>query len=121
VAEFLQPKLGPVAEEAALALGSSRLPGAAPLLQESWNRQRDPAFREVLLRALSATRQPPALEFLFNLVRQGRAADAVSAVEALALHRDSPDIRRQVEKAANEREAAVKAQFKQSFARLENA
>lgn len=121
VAEFLQPKLGPVAEEAALALGSSRLPGAAPLLQESWNRQRDPAFREVLLRALSATRQPPALEFLFNLVRQGRAADAVSAVEALALHRDSPDIRRQVEKAANEREAAVKTQFKQSFARLENA
>ena len=58
---------------------------------------------------------------LFNLVRQGRAADAVSAVEALALHRDSPDIRRQVEKAANEREAAVKTQFKQSFARLENA
>jgi HEAT repeat protein len=121
VAEFLRPQLGPVAEEAALALGSSRLPGAAPLLQESWNHQRDPGFRQVLLRALSATRQPPALEFLLNLVRNAREADALSAVEALALHRDSADIRRQVEEAARRRETAVRAQFLQSFARPENA
>jgi HEAT repeat protein len=121
VAEFLQPKLGQVAEEAALALGSCRLPEAAPLLQESWNRQRDPDFRHVLLRSLSATRQPPALAFLLNLVRDGRAADALSAVEALALHRDSADIRRQVEEAAKQREPAVYGQFKQLFARSENA
>jgi HEAT repeat protein len=120
VAGFLQPRLGPVAEEAALALGSSRMAGAAPLLEEAWNRQRAPEFRQVLLRSLSATRQPAALEFLLNLVRNGRAADAVSAVEALALHRDSADIRRQVEEAANQREPAVREQFKQSFARPEN-
>ena len=121
VAGFLQPSLGPVAEEAALALGSSRQPAAAPLLEEAWNRQRDPGYRLVLLRSLSATRQPDALEFLFNLVRNGRAADAVSALEALALHRDSPDIRRRVEEAASLREPAVQGQFKQSFARSENA
>jgi HEAT repeat protein len=121
VAEFLQPKLGPVAEEAALALGSSRLPGAALLLEQSFARHRDPDFRLVLLRALSATRQPPALDFLLNLVRNAREADALCAVEALALHRDSADIRRQVEQAAGQREAAVRAQFKKSFARAENA
>lgn len=121
VAGFLQPRLGQVAEEAALALGSSRQPGAAPLLEESWNRQRDPEFRQVLLRSLSATRHPDALEFLLNLVRNGRVADAVSAVDVLALHRDSADIRRQTEQAASQREPAVRGQFKQSFARPENA
>jgi HEAT repeat protein len=121
VAEFLQPKLGTVAEEAALALGSSRLPAAAPLLEQSFARQRDPDFRQVLLRALSSTRQPPALDFLLNLVRNAREADALCALEALALHRDSADIRRQVEHAAAERDPAVRQHFKKLFARPENA
>ena len=67
------------------------------LLQGAWNHERDPQFRAVLLRALSASRQPAALEILFNLVRNGREVDATAAVEALALHRDSADIRRQAE------------------------
>lgn len=121
VADFLQPKLGPVAEEAALALGSSRLPAAAPLLEQSFARQRDPEFRQVLLRALSATRQPPALDFLLKLVRNAREPDALCALEALSLHRDSPDIRRRVEQAASDREGAVREQFKRSFPRVENA
>jgi hypothetical protein len=121
VAEFLQPKLGTVAEEAALSLGSSRLPGAALLLEQAFARQRDPDFRPVLLRAISATRQPPALDFLLNMVRNARESDALCALEALAIHRDSADIRRQVEHAAEEREPAVRAHFKQSFARPENA
>ena len=120
VAEFLQPKLGPVAEEAALALGSSRLPGAAVFLEQSFAHQRDPEFRQVLLRALSSTRLPPALEFLLNLVRNGREADALCAIEALALHRDSADIRRQVEQAAGQREG-VRQHFKKSFSVPENA
>ena len=120
VADFLQPKLGPIAEEAALALGSSRLPGAASLLEQSFARQRDTEYRQVLLRAISSTRQPEALEFLFNMVRNGREAEALNAIEALALHRDSADIRRQVERAAAEREG-VRAHFKKSFARPENA
>jgi HEAT repeat protein len=120
VADFLQPKLGPIAEEAALALGSSRLPGAASLLEQSFARQRDAEYRQVLLRAISSTRQPEALEFLLNMVRNGREAEALNAIEALALHRDSADIRRQVERAAAEREG-VCAHFKKSFARPENA
>lgn len=120
VADFLQPKLGPIAEEAALALGSSRLAGAASLLEQSYARQRDPDYRQVLLRAISTTRHPHALEFLLHMVRNGREAEALSALEALALHRDSADIRRQVERAAGERED-VRAHFRKSFARPENA
>ena len=121
VTGFLQPKLGPVAEEAALALGSSRLAEAEAPLEACWTRERDPDFRAVLLRALSATRLPGALEFLLNLVRSGRPVDAVAALEALALHRDSADIRRQVEEASGEREPAVRGRFQQSFSRAENA
>jgi hypothetical protein len=120
VAGFLDPGMGTVAEEAALALGSSRLPNAATLLQESFVRQRDREFRHVLLRAISATRQPAALEFLLNLVRNAREADALSAIEALAIHRESPEIRRQVAEAAEEREAAVRGQFGRLFALPEN-
>ena len=121
VATFLQPKLGTVAEEAALALGSSRLPGAVPLLQSSYAGQRDPDFRHVVLRALSSTRQPPALEFLLHMVHNARESEAKQALDALALHRDSDDIRRQVAHAVAGREPAVRAHFQQSFARPENA
>jgi HEAT repeat protein len=121
VADFLQPKRGVIAEEAALALGSSRLPGAVPLLEQSYASHRDPDFRYVLLRAISATRQPPALDFLLHMVRNARESEALHAIEALALHRDSDDIRRQVEQAASGREPAVRAHFKKSFARPENA
>ena len=115
-AGFLQPKLGPIAEEAALALGSSRLPAAVPILEQSYNAERDPDFRYVLLRSLSASRQPPALDFLLELVRNARPADALAAVDALALNRDSVDIRRQAEQAAAEREPAIRARLRDSFA-----
>ena len=121
VAAFLLHKSDTVREEAALSLGSSRLPEAVERLTDAWNRERDPQFRLVLLRALSTTRQPDSLEFLLNLLRIGRVADAAAAVEALSLHRDSPDIRRQVEEAARLREPEVRQQLRQSFARPEQA
>jgi HEAT repeat protein len=121
VAGFLFAKEDGVREEAAMALGSSRQPAAAARLTDTWDHQRDPQFRLVLLRALSATRQPAALEFLLNLVRIGRIGDAAQALEALALHRDSPDIRRQVEEAASSREPETRTQFQQFFPRAENA
>src|ERR1017187_7893160 len=121
VAGFLLHKSETVREEAALSLGSSRLPEAVERLTNAWNRERDPQFRLVLLRALNATRQPDSLEFLLNLLRIGRVADAAAAVEALSLHRDSPEIRRQVEEAARLREPEVRQQLRQSFARPEQA
>jgi hypothetical protein len=99
VAGFLKSRRE-VREEAALSLGSSRLSGAVEILRETWESTRDPEFREVILRALSVSRQEPALEFLLSLVREARAHDAKAALEALSLDRNSPEIRRRVEEAA---------------------
>src|SRR5580658_514834 len=102
VAEFLG---GPddVREEAALALGSSRMAGAVEILLNALPRARDPYFRKTVLRALSASRQDKALEFLLGLVREGLRADMDAALEALELHRESAEIRAAVEAAVRER------------------
>ena len=89
VSEFLNPPGSEVAEEAALALGASRMAAAAELLREVWGRTRDPEFRAVLLRGLSISRDEKALTFLEDLIKNGRERDAADARAALALLRDS--------------------------------
>lgn len=96
IAQFLQSKKEEVREEAALAMGASRLPAAVPLLREAW----ESAKEEVLLRAISASRQEEAIEFLLDLVREGRPGDRAAALEALAIHKDSPEIWSKVSSAA---------------------
>ena len=97
LAGFLQSKKEEVCEEAALALGASRLPGAVELLGQALAAARDGAFREVLMRALSTSRQAAAIELLLGLLRNGRPADSAAALAALELHRGSPGIWSQVE------------------------
>jgi HEAT repeat protein len=97
-------------EEAAMALGSSKLAGAVTVLREVLEESGE--LRAVLLRALSLSRQEEALAFLMELVRSGRPADAIAAVQALALH---PDMREQVEAAAGAREEEVREAFRQAW------
>jgi len=85
-------------EEAALALGASRIPAAVTVLREALDGVREQDFRGVLLRAISASRQDAAIEFLIELVRRD-GSDAVLAYEALKLHPESPEIWRRVEEA----------------------
>jgi HEAT repeat protein len=115
VAEFLR-RGGEAGEEAALALGSSHLPGAFDLLREAWKAARHPDFRAVLLRAIGISRLEPALTWLLEVVRNERKADAAAAIEALALHRGSEDIRRRVEEAIREREPEMDAEYRKHFA-----
>jgi hypothetical protein len=115
--DFLRAGSGAVCEEAAMALGASRLAGAVGLLQESWKTAKDAQFREVLLRAASVSRQERALGWLLELVRCGRTRDAVSALEALALQQAPEDVRRRIEEAATGREAEVAARFEGLFRR----
>jgi hypothetical protein len=103
VAEFLGGA-DDVREEAALALGSSRMAGAVEILFNALARARDPYFRKTVLRAISASRQEKAIEFLLGLVREGIRADADAAMEALELHRESAEIRAAVEAAVRDRE-----------------
>jgi HEAT repeat protein len=99
VARFLEDKNEEVAEEAALALGASRVPLALETLKETWKKSRNTAIGPVLLRAISASRLDDAFEFLLAIVREGRQSESADAVHALEIHRDSEDIRRRTEEA----------------------
>ena len=99
VARFLEDKNEEVAEEAALALGASRLQPALEILKEAWKKSKNTAIGPVLLRAISASRLDDALEFLFSIVREARQSERDDAVRALEIHRDSEDIRRRTEEA----------------------
>jgi hypothetical protein len=112
VSAFLRGAAADVAAEAALALGASRLAEAEEALERAFHETRNPDLRDALVRAISASRQACAFEFLLDLVKNGRAADASAALDALAIHRQSPEIWRQVEEAVREAGTAVQAAFR---------
>ena len=65
------------------------------------------------MRAISAARQEQGFAFLLKLVRDGRAADATAALDALAVHRESPEIWKRVREAVEEAGTAVQAAFRE--------
>jgi hypothetical protein len=85
VKRFLDPSLGEVAEEAALAVGASRTREGAALLMGCWETAQGAEYRQALLRALSISRQDEAIEFLRRLASEGRPQDVADARSALAL------------------------------------
>jgi hypothetical protein len=114
VAGFLK-RGGARAEEAALAIGSSRLRVAFAVLKETWAAARDPEFREVVLRAVSAVRNEAAIGWLLEQVRHARIRDAVAAIHALSLHKGSEEVRGQVQSAVEEREQEVQNEYRREF------
>jgi hypothetical protein len=112
VAGFLDSGGSDVRAEAALALGASRLAGAEEALEKAWERTRDPELRYALARAISTSREERAFAFLLELVKNGRAADASMALEALEIHRESPEIWRRVEETVRECGSGVQQVFR---------
>ena len=105
VAGFLQSGAEAVREEAALSLGASRMPRALSALEEAWEATRDPDLRVWnLARAerLPAGRGP---ELLARSGAQCPMLDATAALEALSLHGESAEIRKQAQEAVEERGA----------------
>jgi HEAT repeat protein len=80
VKEFLHSIGGEVAEEAALAIGSSRIEKGVDLLMEAWESSMGPEYGQAILRALSISRQDRAVEFLRKLAKEGKK-DAQAALE----------------------------------------
>jgi HEAT repeat protein len=116
VAEFLDSLDDDVCAEAALALGSSRLPEALTILKGASKRARDWNRKQVFLRGISASRLPEAIEFLLDLLKSGRQAEAAQALDALALHRDSAGIMRMIEEAIlSKGENGFQEQFRRLF------
>jgi HEAT repeat protein len=116
LAAFLHARQEEARQEAALALGSSRLPAAVAELKRALADARDAGFRETLLRALSLSREPDALELLLDLVKTARLSEATAAVEALAIHRATPEVRDTVAEAVKDRPRELQEQFRKLFA-----
>lgn len=116
VAEFLESRDEDAREEAALALGASRLPSAVEALKNGWSRSRSALSGEPLLRAISASRQESGFDFLLQLVRGGGEQEALEATNALRLHRESPEIAGRVRKVAEARGGPVLELFRERFA-----
>jgi HEAT repeat protein len=104
IATFLKAKNEEVCSEAALALGASRLPAAVAVLIETWKQGQTGQFASVLLRALSSSRDETALAFLLGLIREGSVRHRSAALEALALHKDSPEIQTLIDEARKQGE-----------------
>jgi len=98
VAEFLESGKEGVSEEAALALGASRLTHAIEVLKKAWDVTKDPDLRLAIARGLSASRENRAIEFLLGVLKDGRPRDAEAALEALSIHRETVEIREMVER-----------------------
>lgn len=99
-------------EEAALALGASKLTGSVEVLKAAWVREPRPIF----LQAISTSRQEFGFCFLLELLESGRDRDALSALEALSLHRDSLELRVRVQRAVEARGGPeVAEKFRASF------
>lgn len=112
VTEFLDSPDAEVCAEAALAMGSSRLPEALAILKAAWNRDR----KQIFLRGISASGLPEAIEFLLELLKSDREIDASQALDAFALHRDSPEIRKSVEQAIRSKgDGRLQSRFSQLF------
>ncbi|MBV8550923.1 MAG: hypothetical protein JOY54_06455 [Acidobacteriaceae bacterium] len=105
-----------VREEAALALGASRLGSAVQALMKAWTQSSPTQADPVILRAISSSRTEAAIDFLLELVRTGCETHAIEALRALALHAGSPDIAMRVAEIVRARtEAAVQAEFHREF------
>ncbi len=102
VGRFLRAANPALAEAAALALGDSRLPAAAPVLHEAWQAADDPALRSACLDALARLGDEAAFDFLLDLLANGPLHDAHAARRALAFYDDARH-RRKVERAAARR------------------
>jgi hypothetical protein len=103
IEQFLRSAKFEIREEAALALGASRLPEAIVLLKRAWEGELNVDVRRSCLRAISVSRNSEALDFLISLVRDGREAECEDALHAMAIHESTSEIYRRVEQAVASR------------------
>jgi HEAT repeat protein len=79
------------AGEAAFAIADDRSPQAFDALRDRFLAEHDPWFQSVLLSAIGLTRQPAALEFLFDLIRK-ESGHTEAAIEAVVRSMPAPDV-----------------------------
>jgi HEAT repeat protein len=119
VARFLDRPEEEVAEAAALALGGSRLETAFPVLKEWWERRFHPSLRRSALLAIAMLKQDEAIDYLLTHVSEAAPIHARDALQALAVYRHDPKLRRQIEQALSRREdTSLRDVFAKAFGEI---
>lgn len=116
VIEFLRSAKPELRDEAALALGASRLATGANALKSAFGDKHRLLDSEILCRALSLCRSEDAIDFLLEVLRTGRLNDAQAALDALTLYRDSTEVRSKIEQTvATRTEPEIQRGYKKAF------
>ena len=98
-----------------LALGSSRQPEALAILK-SFAEEHSGEQQEVAHVALALLRLPAALDYLLTLVAGSSEAAATSALDALAVYRHDPSVRKRTADAVAKNGAtALRTLFEKRF------
>lgn len=115
-AKFLDSHSEVVSEQAALALGESRLPAAFEVLRQVWERGGASEQRRTLLVAIAMLRSDEAVEFLISRLSEESGPVAADALAGLTLYARDEAVRRRVEEIVRERnEPALEAAFAREF------
>jgi HEAT repeat protein len=116
VGGFIDSEDTAIAEAALLALGSSRLPEALDLLKAKLEDGAGSPLRKTMLLAIAMVRSDAAIEYLLKLLTDCPATMAKDVIEALALFRNSENVRKRVESVVAQRnEKSVSEAFRQEF------
>lgn len=116
IVEFLKAPNQEVREEAALALGNSRLASAVAALKDLATQKHPLLDHEILFRALSISRHEDAIQFLLDIVRTHRIQEAILVLEALTLYEHSAEIRAKIkESVAHRSENEIQVEFERLF------
>jgi hypothetical protein len=118
VAKFLNSGADGMGEQAALALGESRLASAFEVLREAWERGGAAEQRRTLLVAIAMLRIDEALEFLLSRLADESGPVAADALAGLAFYARDEAVLTRVEGIIQQRgDGALEAVFAREFGR----
>jgi hypothetical protein len=118
VARFLNSGADGIGEQAALALGESRLAATFDVLREAWERGGLAEQRRTLLVAIAMLRSEPALEFLLQRLSAESGPVAADALAGLAFYARDEAVLARVEAIIRQRgDRALEAVFAREFGR----
>jgi hypothetical protein len=118
VAKFLDSRADGIGEQAALALGESRLAAAFDVLREAWQRGGSQGRRRTLLVAIAMLRSDTALQFLLGRLDDASGPVAADALAGLAFYARDEAVLARVEAIIRRRgDGALDAVFAREFRR----
>jgi HEAT repeat protein len=115
-ARFLDRDDTSIQEAAALALGTSRLAEAFPILRDWWQRTRNQGIRRTALLALAVLKRDQSIDFLIELIATGEGPTARDAIAALGLYRHDTALVDRVRAAAKRDDVNLSAIVRETFA-----